>query len=128
MFRKTYFKKRILVAGPTIQSISLFLLSRKRVNKTVGLLRKLQNVLPRTSKLLIRPYLDHGDMIHDQAYNFSFHQKLESFQYNASLAVPGPYGELPEKNSRRWYRELCCVIMIYNSNSSACLLISILSK
>ena len=88
------------MADSTIQSISLFLLSSKRVNKTVGLLRKLQNVLPRTSKLLIKPYLDHGDMIHDQAYNFSFHQKLESFQYNASLAVPGPYGELPERKTQ----------------------------
>ena len=67
----------------------MFLLSCKRVSKTVGLLGKFQDVLSRASKLFIRPYLDHGDIIHDRAYNFIFHQKLESFQYNAFLAIAG---------------------------------------
>ena len=31
----------------------------------------------------------YGDIIYDQAYNLSFHQKLESIQYNAALAVTG---------------------------------------
>ena len=35
------------------------------------------------------PYLDHGDVIYDQAYKFAFHQKLESFQYNTFLAITG---------------------------------------
>ena len=57
------------------------------VSKTVGVLWKFQNVLPRTSKLLIRPQLGHGDIIHDPEYNFTFHKKLKSFQCNASLTM-----------------------------------------
>ena len=54
-----------------------------KVNKTVGLLRKFYNTLPSLPllticKLFIRPHLDYGDTIYDQAYNASFHQKLES--------------------------------------------------
>ena len=53
-----------------------------KVDKTIELLRKLQAVLPRPSlvtiyKAFIRPYLDYGDIIYDQAYKESFHQKLE---------------------------------------------------
>ena len=63
-----------------------------KVNKTIGLLRKLQNILPRSAlltiyKTFIRSHLDYGDIIYDQAYNASFHQKLELLQYNASLAI-----------------------------------------
>ena len=51
-----------------------------KVNKTTGLLRKLQNILPRELlfaifKLLVRPHLDYGDVIYDQSYNNTFHQK-----------------------------------------------------
>ena len=50
-----------------------------KVNKTIGLLRKLQNTLPRPSlltiyKSFIRPHLDYGDAIYDQAYNVSLQQ------------------------------------------------------
>ena len=38
-------------------------------------------------KPFIRPHLDYGDIIYDQAYNASFHQKLGSIQYNAALAI-----------------------------------------
>ena len=53
-----------------------------KVNKTVGLLRKLHNILPRPALLtiynsFIRPLLDYGDILYDQAYNTSFHQKRE---------------------------------------------------
>ena len=63
-----------------------------KVNKTIGLLRKLQASLPRQSlvmvyKAFIRPHLDYGDIIYDQTYNDAFHQKMESKQYNAALAV-----------------------------------------
>ena len=63
-----------------------------KVNKTIGLLRKLQNILPRSAlltiyKRFIRPHLDNGDIIYDQAYNASFHQKLELLQYNACLMI-----------------------------------------
>ena len=37
----------------------------------------------------MRPHLDYGDIIHDEAYNKTFQQKLESVQYNASLALSG---------------------------------------
>ena len=65
-----------------------------KVDKTIGLLRKLQAVLPRPSlvtiyEAFIRPHLDYGDIIYDQAYKESFHQKLESIQYNAALAITG---------------------------------------
>ena len=43
---------------------------QNKVNKTIGLLRKLQDTLPRTSlitifKSFIRPHLDYGDIIYD---------------------------------------------------------------
>ena len=75
------------MASSTIYFFNIFLLSRKGVRKTVGLLRKFQNVLPKTSKLLLRPHLHHDVIIHDQAYNFVSHQKLEPFQYNAFLVI-----------------------------------------
>ena len=67
---------------------------QNKVNKTIGLLRKLQDTLPRTSlitifKSFIRPHLDYGDIIYDRAYNTSFHQNIESIQYNAALAITG---------------------------------------
>ena len=60
------------------------------VAKTIGLLRKLQAVLPRPSLVTIyKAFIDYGDIIYDRAYNESFHQKLESIQYNAALAITG---------------------------------------
>ena len=49
-----------------------------KVNKTIGLFRKLHNTLPRLPlstiyKSFIRPHFDYGDIIYDQAYNVSFH-------------------------------------------------------
>ena len=57
-----------------------------KVNKTLGLLRKLQNLLPRSALIIIYiafvgTHLDYGDIRYDQAYNMSFHQKLESIKY-----------------------------------------------
>ena len=65
-----------------------------KVNKTIGLLRILQNVLPRSAllaiyKSFIRPHLDYDGTRYDQAYNASFHQKLELLQYKACLAITG---------------------------------------
>ena len=58
-----------------------------KINKNIGLLRKFQNFLPRKSlltiyKSFIRPHFDYGDIIYDQTYNASFHQRLEPLQYN----------------------------------------------
>ena len=65
-----------------------------KVNKTIGLLCKLHNILRRYALLtlyqsFIRPHLDYGDIIYDQAYNASCHQKLELLPYNACLAITG---------------------------------------
>ena len=95
-----------------------------KIKKNIGLLQKLQNILPRAAlltiyKCFIRPHLDYGDIIYDQAYNLSFHQKLESIQYNSALALTGAirgssreklYQELGLESLqlRRWYRKLCC--------------------
>ena len=67
---------------------------QSKVNKTIGLLREIQNILPRKSVIAIyksfrRPHLDYGDIIYDRAYNSAFHQNIESFQYNAALAIMG---------------------------------------
>ena len=65
-----------------------------KVSKTIELLYKLQNILPRPPfitiyKSFITSYLDYGDIIYDEANNGSFHQKIESMQYNAALAIIG---------------------------------------
>ena len=63
-----------------------------KINKTISLLRKLQCLIPRSAlltiyKTFVRPYLDYGDIIYEKAYNSSFHQKIESAQYNACLVI-----------------------------------------
>ena len=106
---------------------------QNKVNKTIGLLRKLQDTLPRTSlitifKSFIRPHLDYGDIIYDRAYNTSFHQNIESVLYNAALAITDAvrgtsreklYQELGFESlqQRRWYRKLCCLFKIMKSQS-----------
>ena len=66
-----------------------------KVNEiTVGLLRKLHNILPRSPrftiyKAFVRPHLDYGDIVYDQAFKAPFHQKLELIEYNACLAITG---------------------------------------
>ena len=66
----------------------------QKTNKTIGLLRRLQTLIPRAPlitiyKSFIRPQLDYGDMIYDQTFNMSFQQKMETIQYNAALAITG---------------------------------------
>ena len=56
------------------------------------MLGKLQNILPRGSlltifKSFVMPHLDYVDVIYDQSYNITFHQKMKSIQYNATLAI-----------------------------------------
>ena len=104
-----------------------------KVNKTIGIIRKLQNVLPRPTLLtifrsFIRPHLDYGDIIYDKAYNESFHANLESLQYNASLAITGAikgssakkiYEELGLETlkSRRWYRKMSFLYKVLKNES-----------
>ena len=49
-------------------------------------------LLPRAAletvyKTFVRPHLYYSDVLYDQALNASFHEKLESIQYNACLAL-----------------------------------------
>ena len=74
----------------------------------MGLLRKLNNGLPRSSlntiyKSFVRPHLDYGDVIFDKAYNNYFQQTLESLQYKTSLAITG---DIKGSFTERLYQEL----------------------
>ena len=89
----------------------------------IGLIRKLQPIIPRVAlftiyKSFLRPHLDYGDVIYDRAFNESFQNKLESVQYNAALAITGAIrGSSREKlyqglglkslKSQPWYQKLC---------------------
>ena len=101
-----------------------------KVNKTIGLLRKLQNLLSRSTliticKAFIRPRLDYGDILFDQTYNGSFHEKLESIQYNVCLALTEKIsGSLKDRiyqelgfeslRVRPWYRKHCLFYKVLN--------------
>ena len=139
-----YFNQNLVKSSSTHKHLGMVLDTRldfnlhlknvqNKVNKTIGLLRKLQNTLPRTSlitifKSFIRPLLDYGDIIYDRAYNTSFHQNIESIQYNAALAITDAvrgtsreklYQELGFQSlqQRRWYRKHCCLFKIINNQS-----------
>ena len=102
----------------------------KKVNKTVTLLRKFQNILPISAlltiyKCFVRSHLNYGDIIYDQAFNDSFHKKLNPLlcekentdqkklriwtlfthylQYNVALAIAGA---IREKLREKTYQEL----------------------
>ena len=99
-----------------------------KFNKGVGVIKKLQTVLPRKSlltiyKSFVRPHLDYGDIIYDQPHNDSFSNKLELCQYNAALAITGTirgtsttklYKELGLESLRfrRYFRKLCTLFKI----------------
>ena len=92
----------------------------KKVNKTVALLRKFQNILPRSAlltiyKCFVRTHVDYVDIIYDQAFNNSFHKKIESLQYNAALAITGAIrGTSREKIYQELaYRKLCLFFKVY---------------
>ena len=104
-----------------------------KVNKTIGIIRKLQHVLPRSAlltifKSFIRPHLDYGDIIYDKAFNETFHAKLESLQYNTTLAIIGAlrgsstekrYEELDLESLklRRWYSKTSFLYKALKSES-----------
>ena len=91
--------------------------------KAVGLLRRLQSILPRSSLLpiymsFVRPILDYGNVIYYQPSNASFFSKIESVQNYAALAITGAirgssceklYQELrlEHLNHRHCMRRLC---------------------
>ena len=103
------------------------------MNKSIALSWKLKTIFPRPKlltiyKAFIRPHLNYGDTIIDQAYNDSFHQKLESIQYNAALAIAkairGTSSEklyqelgLESPQQRRWCCKLCTFYKIIKEKS-----------
>ena len=107
----------------------------KKAMKGIGLLRKLQSILPRTSlltiyKSFIRPYLDYGDIVYDQTSNDVFSDKLESVQYNSALAITGAMkGTSREKlyqrlgleylQQRRCMRRLCLFYKVVSTKLPA---------
>ena len=129
---KTIFQKHLGIILDTLLSFEKHLETVLcKVNKTIGLIRKLQNLLPRTAlitlyKAFVRPHLDYGDIIYDQAHNASFHQKLESLQYNACLAITGAirgssrekiYQELGFEFLQQccWYRKLFSFYRVFKN-------------
>ena len=99
--------------------------------KGIAVLRKLQNIIPRNSLLIIyksfiRPHLDYGDIIYDQPNKGSFCQKIESILYQAAVAITGAihgtsqtklYKELGIESMklRQWFRRLCYFFKIQSS-------------
>ena len=81
-------------------------------------------------KAFVRPHLDYGDVICDEAYNETFREKLESIQHNVCLALSRAirgslrktlYYELEslrlESFKRRgWHRKLCIFYKILKEN------------
>ena len=57
----------------------------------------------------MRPHLDYGDVISDKAYNNSFQQRLESLQFEASVAATGANTDSSTERlfNRRLLRKLC---------------------
>ena len=99
---------------------------KAELNKTsriIWLLRKLQSLLLRAAlitiyKAFVRSHLDYDYVFYDQTFNASFHEKIESIQYNACLALTGAirgtskekiYQELALGSLQigRWYKKLC---------------------
>ena len=54
-------------------------------------------------KSFISSHIDYGDVIFDQAYNKSFHEKLENFQYSTLLAI---IGAIRGTSKEKLYQEL----------------------
>ena len=61
-------------------------------NKTIGLIRKFQRVFPTSFlvtiyKTFIRSHSDYGNIRLDQAFNDSFHHKMESVKFVVTLVI-----------------------------------------
>ena len=96
--------------------------------KHLGMLILRRRSLVTIWKSFIRPHLDYGVIIFDQAFNKSFQDNLESIQYNASLAITGAVKSTSKKKlyqelgfeslqQRRWFRKLGTFYKIYKNQS-----------
>ena len=95
-----------------------------KAKKGIGSIRNLNNIFPRPTLLTIycsfvRLHLDYGGVKYDQPENESFINKIETVQYNASLAITGTVRGISQENlyqelvleslrSRRWLKPVCC--------------------
>ena len=71
-----------------------------KVNKTLGLLRMLTRSAVNTIyEAFVRPHLDYGDILYNQAYNMTLHRKLEFVQYNFCLTITGAIQKLYQELS-----------------------------
>ena len=86
----------------------------------------MQSVLPRKKsvtiyKVFLRPHLDYGDILYDQAFNNSFNDRLESIQYNECLAITGAIrGTSKEKLYQElgvecWNRKICLFYKVFKN-------------
>ena len=89
---------------------------------------KSRTVLLTIYKSFFRPHLDYGDVIYNHPYNESFQNKLESVQYDTTLAITGAIiGSSKDKlyqeiflellKSRRWYQMSCLFSNLKKSKS-----------
>ena len=66
----------------------------KTATKEVNVIRKINLLLARFSlltkyKSFFRPHLDYSDVIYNQPNNSCLSEKIETVQYNATLAITG---------------------------------------
>ena len=78
------------------------------MKKIIGLLRKLNSILLREAlvtifKTFVRPHLNYGDVLYDQAFNSAFRNKLELIQYTACLIMTGA---IRGTSREKFYQEL----------------------
>ena len=108
-----------------------------KINKIIALLRKLQHILPRHSllainKTFVRPNLDYGDVVYSKVFSEPFHKKLESVEYNATLAMTAAnrgtnteklYQELGSESlqNRRKLQRLCLFYKMFKDYTPPCL-------
>ena len=71
-----FFLEKHFITCSSSSVIRLFIIIWPEINKTF--------IGP-----VVKPHLDYADVIYDRAFNESFHQRLESIQYNAAITITG---------------------------------------
>ena len=61
--------------------------------------------------MFIKSQLDYADGIYEQAYNSSFHEKLESLLYSACFAITG---EIRRILSEKLYQEIRIFVNVFD--------------